>query len=133
MAIDPEFIRNRHLRKKTVGVRTTMSVAKRPKDMRRFQREEVCFRIEIAASDQKPAAALIVNISPLGCLLRCSKPMNSDDVLHFTVPSAGRIEARVAWAIGGRIGLEFSEEIDAQPYLAMLDQLHRPGDEMGIY
>ena len=110
-----------------------MSIARRPKDMRRFHREEVCFRIEIAGQDQNPAAALIVNISPLGCLLRCSKPMNADDALHFVLPSAGRVEARVVWAIGGRIGLEFSEEIDANPYLAMLDQLQRPGDEMGTY
>ena len=110
-----------------------MSIARRPKDMRRFQREEVCFRIEIAGPDQEPANALIVNISPLGCLLRCSKPMTADTTLHFVLPAAGRVEARVVWAIGGRIGLEFSEEIDAKPYLAMLDQLHRPGDEMGIY
>jgi hypothetical protein len=118
---------------KTVGVRKTMSIAKRPKDMRRFQREEVCFRIEINSPDQLPANALIVNISPLGCLLRCSKPTMADTTLHFILPTAGRVEARVVWAIGGRIGLEFSEEIDAGPYLAMLDQLHRPGDEMGIY
>jgi hypothetical protein len=133
MAIDPEFIRNRHRPEKTVGVRKTMSIAKRPKDMRRFQREEVCFRIEIAGPAQAPANALIVNISPLGCLLRCSQPTQPDAELHFTLPTAGRIQARVIWAIGGRIGLEFSEEIDATPYLAMLDQLNRPGDEMGSY
>jgi hypothetical protein len=119
--------------KKMVGVRKTMPIATRPQDKRRFQREEVCFRIEVAGPDQAPANALIVNISPLGCLLRCSQPMKSDAALHFTLPAAGRVEARVVWAIGGRIGLEFDEEIDAKPYLAMLDQLHRPGDEMGIY
>ena len=110
-----------------------MSIAIRPRDMRRVQREDVCFRIEIASPELEPASALIVNISPLGCLLRCSKNVKADASLHFDVPVAGRINARVVWAMGGRIGLEFREEIDAKPYLAMLDQLHRPGDEMGIY
>lgn len=110
-----------------------MSLARRPRDMRRFHREEVCFRIEIAGPDLNPASALIVNISPLGCLLRCSQPLQPDAELYFSLPLAGRIEARVVWAMGGRIGLEFREEIDAKPYLAMLEKLHRPGDEMGIY
>lgn len=110
-----------------------MSLAHKPKDMRRFHREDVCFRVEIAGPDQPPASALIVNISPLGCLLRCSQPVKPDAALHFRLPQAGHIEARVVWAMGGRIGLEFREEIDAAPYLSMLDQLHRPGDEMGIY
>jgi hypothetical protein len=110
-----------------------MSLAPRSKDMRRFQREDVCFRCEIAGPDLEPASALIVNISPLGCMLRCSKNVKTGAPVAFTLPSAGHIDARIVWAIGGRMGLEFNEEIDAKPYLAMLDQLHRPGDEMGDY
>jgi hypothetical protein len=110
-----------------------MSVAHRPREMRRFSREEVCCRIEIHGPDFGPVNALIVNISPLGCMLRCSLPVQSGTRIHFNLPLAGRIEATIVWAIGGRMGLEFSEEVDAPPYLAMLDQLKRPGDEMGIY
>lgn len=110
-----------------------MSIAPRPRDMRRFHREDVCFRVEITTPGLEPASALIVNISPLGCLLRCSQPLQTDAELHFTLPLAGRIDARIVWVMGGRIGLEFREEIDAEPYLAMLEKLHRPGDEMGIY
>jgi hypothetical protein len=110
-----------------------MPIAHKPKDQRRFQREEVCFRIEIAGPDLESSSALIVNISPLGCLLRCSQPLVPGAELRFDLPLAGRIEARVVWVLGARIGLEFHEEVDAKPYLAMLPQLHRPGDEMGIY
>src|SRR5512139_3621960 len=131
--LDPEFIRNRHRPWKDGRSSHRMSIAPRPRDMRRFQREDVCFRVEIAGLELEPASALIVNISPLGCLLRCSQNVKADDLLHFDVPSAGRIDARVVWVMGGRIGLEFAEEIDAKPYLAMLEKLHRPGDEMGIY
>ncbi len=110
-----------------------MPLAHRPKDMRRFAREEVCFRCEFTGPDFGPVNALIVNISPLGCMLRCSKPVTTGMPVSFVLPAAGRIQARIVWAIGGRMGLEFDEEIYAAPYLAMLDQLHRPGDEMGIY
>jgi hypothetical protein len=110
-----------------------MSLAYRPQDKRRFSREEVCFRCEIAGQDFGPVSGLIVNISPLGCMLRCSAPVQRGISVHFTLPVAGRIDGRIVWAVGGRMGLEFDEEIDAPPYLAMLDQLRRPGDEMGIY
>ncbi|MBO9579985.1 MAG: PilZ domain-containing protein [Sphingobium sp.] len=110
-----------------------MSVAPKPKDMRRFQREEVCCRIEIAGPGLEPVSALMVNVSPLGCLLRCSQPLQRGAALHLDLPFAGRIDAQVVWVMGARIGLEFHEEIDAAPYLAMLPTLHRPGDEMGTY
>ncbi len=110
-----------------------MSLAPRSKDKRRFSREDVCFGCEIAGPDFEPANALIVNISPLGCMLRCSREVEPDTFVSFNLPCAGRIEARIVWAIGGRMGVEFAEEIDAAAYLPMLPQLHRPGDEMGIY
>ncbi len=110
-----------------------MPLAKRQREMRRFSREEVCFRCEIAGPQFEAAAALLVNISPLGCMIRCSREVAPGTRVGFVLPLAGRIEARIVWAIGGRMGLEFDEEIDAEPYLGMLDKLRRPGDEMGIY
>jgi len=110
-----------------------MPLAHRPKDMRRFSREEVCFRCEITGPDFGSAFGLIVNVSPLGCMIRCSQDAKPDTAVSFALPIAGRIQARIVWAIGGRMGLEFDEEIDAAPYLAMLEQLRRPGDEMGSY
>lgn len=110
-----------------------MPLAYRSQDKRRFSREEVCFRCEFAGPDFGPVIGLIVNISPLGCMVRCSAPVPSDARVQFALPVAGHIDGRVVWAVGGRMGIEFDEEIDAAPYLAMLDQLRRPGDEMGIY
>ncbi len=110
-----------------------MSIAPRTKDKRRFSREDVCFRCEIAGPDFEPAHALIVNISPMGCMIRCSREAEPDPFVSFTLPHAGRIEGRIVWAIGGRMGVEFAEEIEAGAYLPMLPHLHRPGDEMGTY
>ncbi len=85
-----------------------MSIAPRTKDKRRFSREDVCFRCEIAGPDFEPAHALIVNISPMGCMIRCSREAEPDTFVSFTLPHAGRIEGRIVWAIGGRMGVEFA-------------------------
>jgi len=101
--------------------------------MRRAARHDVCYRCEIAGVQAEPIHALLVNISPLGCMMRCSRAEATDRTVHFTLPVAGRREARIVWAMGGRIGVEFLQPIDAGIYPAMLEQLDRPGDEMGIY
>jgi len=110
-----------------------MSLAHRLKEMRRFSREDVCFRCELAGPDFEPANGLIVNISPMGCMIRCTRDVELGTFVSFVLPVAGRIEARIVWSIGGRMGLEFAEEISAAAYLPMLPMLHRPSDEMGIY
>lgn len=110
-----------------------MSLAPRPRDMRRAARHDVCYRCEIAGAPFGPVHALIVNVSPLGCMMRCSKAEPTSSPVHFTLPVAGRCEAQIVWAMGGRIGLEFLQPIDADVYLAMLENLDLPGDEMGIY
>lgn len=110
-----------------------MSLAQRTKEMRRFTREEVCFRVEITGIGDEPVFGLIVNISPLGCMIRCSQDVVPNTPVSFALPLAGQIRARIVWAMGGRMGLEFEEEVDAEPYLGMLDKLRRPADEMGIY
>jgi hypothetical protein len=110
-----------------------MSLAPRPQEMRRAERHEVCYRCEIADAGPKRVSALMVDISALGCMMRSSHPFAQGAVLSFPLPRYGKCEARVVWAIGGRVGLEFIKPIDAAPFLAMLTHLVRPGDELDIY
>ncbi|MBO9576205.1 MAG: PilZ domain-containing protein [Sphingobium sp.] len=110
-----------------------MPAALNPKEMRRAVRQDVCYRCEMAVDSVNQISALMVNISPLGCLMRCSKDIPQGTILSFALPLVGRCEARVVWAMGGRIGMEFTKTIESHPYLAMLEHLNRPSDEMGIY
>lgn len=110
-----------------------MSAVLNPREMRRAVRQDVCYRCEMAVDAFDQTSALMVNISPFGCLMRCSRDFVQGIVLSFDLPIAGRVGARVVWAMGGRIGMEFCNPIDADPYLAMIERLNRPGDEMGIY
>ena len=110
-----------------------MPLATRPQEMRRAERHEVCFRCEIVGAGSGQVRGLMVDISPLGCMMRSSHPFTQDTLVSFVLPQYGKCEARIVWAIGGRVGMEFIRPIDAAPFLAMLAHLVRPGDELDIY
>ena len=110
-----------------------MSLAQKPQEMRRAERHAVCYRCEIAGAGPGLVSGLMVDISALGCMLRSSFAFEQGSMVTFILPVAGRCEARVVWSIGGRVGMEFTRPFEPAPFLAMLDQLVRPGDEMGIY
>jgi hypothetical protein len=110
-----------------------MSLAPRPKEMRRVERQAVCYRCEINGIGAGTVSGLLVDISPLGCLIRCSREVVQGTVVSFDLPIAGQIKATIIWSMGGRIGMEFTEPVDLAPYFDMLSHLQRPSDEMDIY
>lgn len=110
-----------------------MSYPPNPQDSRRSARLEICYRCEIDGPGFAPLSALIVNISPHGCMIRCAREAPRDMLLEFTLPVIGAWSGRVIWAIGARMGLEFDQEISLDAYLPMLEQMSRPNDEMGVY
>jgi len=110
-----------------------MPFSSNPKEGRRAPREEVCYRCQISAPALPATAALIVNISPYGCMVRCSKDVQTGTRVSFKLPVIGPCEGLIVWAIGGRLGLEYDSPIPLQPYLAMLGEMSRSGDEMGLY
>ncbi len=110
-----------------------MSKALRPEEGRRATREEVCYRCEVSVPHRAPVAGLIVNISPFGCMLRCTESIACGATVAFELPRLGRWQGLVIWSVGGRLGVEFDRDIALEPYLAILGDLRRPGDEMGIY
>ena len=110
-----------------------MSLATRPQEMRRAERHEVCYRCEIAGEGPDIARGLMVDISALGCMMRSSHSFIQGTLVSFALPVLGKCQARVVWAIGGRVGMEFLRPIDATPFLAMLPHLVRHGDALDIY
>lgn len=110
-----------------------MPLLPKPKEGRRAPREEVCYRCQIGGQTLSPTTALIVNISPYGCMIRCNKDVQSGTALRFTLPVIGACEGQIVWAIGGRLGFEFKSPLPLDPYLAMLAEISRSGDELGLY
>lgn len=110
-----------------------MTYAKRYEEVRRAAREEVCYRCLIQGATSPSTPGLIVNISPLGCMIRCSAEPAFGTIVHFELPQVGTVQGRVMWAIGARMGVEFDTQMPLEPYLAMLGDMSHPGDEMGIY
>lgn len=108
-----------------------MPQARRPKDARQSERQQVCYRSEISGPDFAPVDALFVNLSPQGCMIRCMREAPCGTALSFTLPELGAWQGTVVWAIGARMGIEFDREIPVDAYFPVLDQMMRPGDEMG--
>jgi hypothetical protein len=110
-----------------------MSAARKPREMRRADRDDVSFCCEVIPDDGPGFSGLIVNISPFGCLTRATQAHVAGKLLCFDLPVAGRRSARVIWSLGGRMGVEFNRPIEADLYRAMLETMSRSGDDMGIY
>ena len=90
---------------------------------RRVERDEV-FRRTTVSIDANPAVrAIIVNISPLGCMVRCDALAQQAMPLTVALPGMGSVAGTVSWSVMGRIGVEFVNPIDESLYDALLDEL----------
>lgn len=90
---------------------------------RRVERDEV-FRRTTVSIDAKPAVrAILVNISPLGCMVRCDALAQQAMPLTVDLPGMGGVAGTVTWSVMGRIGVEFVSPIDESLYDALLDGL----------
>lgn len=106
-----------------------MSPAYQALEERRSPRDEVDFHCQ-AQLKAGQVHVHLVNISPLGCMIRCATIAIPEEPLSLRLPLLGSIGGRVAWAKLDRIGIEFTQPIDGQAYPALLAQLnpHRPGN-----
>jgi hypothetical protein len=71
-------------------------------------------------ADRRAAYVLLVNISPLGFMVREYGTTQKGAMVRLVLPRLGEVEAQVVWSLGGRIGAEFTKEIDSYAYAAML-------------
>jgi len=79
-------------------------------------------RVLLAAKLRMPGgevAARLRDLSPKGALIECTATPRPGTEVVF-IRGGTEIQARVAWAAAGRIGLEFDHLIDAQEMLVQL-------------
>ena len=92
---------------------------------RRENRDEVHYRTRCTHADERTLQLLVVNVSPHGFMARCEASVADGDAMRITLPGIGTVPAVVRWALGGRIGCEFSRPIGLGNYYELLAALMR--------
>jgi hypothetical protein len=88
---------------------------------RRAPRDEVALPTRMLDAERRAADVLLVNISPLGFMVREYGATPKGAVVRLVLPRLGELEATIVWSLGGRIGAEFTKPIDPYAYAAMLN------------
>jgi hypothetical protein len=89
-------------------------------DGRRVGRDIVSFRTPLDGPAGIRVSVLIVDISPLGFMSRSEAALAPGDIVAVKLPVVGARAARIVWAMGGRVGGAFAEEIAREAYARML-------------
>lgn len=89
-------------------------------EQRRAPRDEVALPTRMFTQDHA-SDVLLVNISPLGFMVREYGETPKGTIIRLALPRLGQITARVMWSLGGRVGAEFIKPIDSYAYTAMLN------------
>jgi hypothetical protein len=92
-------------------------------DRRQAPREDVYYRTRASAPGFGSVSVQIVDISANGFMARTDAGFAAGDTLTVRLPVVGEINAEVRWALGGRIGCQFSRMIALAPYLELLGTL----------
>ena len=100
-----------------------MSLAYQPVEARRSPRDDVDYHCQ-ARLVSGQVHAHIVNISTLGCMIRCTAVAATDEAITLRLPLLGAMSGRVVWAKLDRMGIEFAQAIEAETYARILAQLN---------
>ena len=84
------------------------------------ERDECDFATILSHGSTLRAEGLIVDISPMGCCVRSSHPVNKHDRVRILLPVVGDSKATVAWALRGVFGCAFETPIDGATYSQLL-------------
>jgi len=88
---------------------------------RRAPRDDVALPTRMFDRDNVASDVLLVNVSPLGFMVRHYGSVDKGATVKLALPRLGPVEALVVWSLGGRIGAEFAKPIDPYAYAAMLN------------
>ena len=91
-----------------------------PIDGRAEPRDEVHHRTRAVLADHRSVPVLIVNLSPLGLMIRSDATVSVGEWLRIQLPVVGEVQVAVRWALGGRIGCQLERPIAANRYHAVL-------------
>lgn len=86
------------------------------REHRAVSRDEVHHRAGAILADGTATMLLIVDVSPAGMMARTDGTFTEGDRLRVSLPTLGRVEAEVRWALGGRIGCQFTTPIELAAY-----------------
>ncbi|RVT94574.1 PilZ domain-containing protein [Sphingomonas crocodyli] len=92
-----------------------------PAELRRAPRDEVALPTRMIDAQNRAADVLLVNVSPLGFMVREYGSTEKGSIVKLQLPRLGDVPAKVVWSLGGRIGAEFLTPIDQYAYTAMLN------------
>lgn len=96
------------------------------RNLRKVDRDEVDFGTVMRRPGGRAIDARVVNISTHGLMIRAEGAFQPGDQLSITLPIIGEITAKVAWALGGRLGGQFLAPIDQSRYAELLKNAYRP-------
>lgn len=83
-------------------------------------RDETLFRVRLHTADGSDRVATVVNVSPNGFMARCEAAIPAGAMVTITLPVVGTFDAEVRWALGGRIGCKFTQEVPPALYQFVL-------------
>lgn len=89
-------------------------------EQRRAPRDEVSLPTRMFDANHQGQDVLLVNISPLGFMVREYGETPKGAIVKLQLPRLGQMAAKVVWSLGGRVGAEFIMPIDQYAYAAML-------------
>ena len=92
-------------------------------ERRESQREEIFHRTRANAAGLGSFAVQVVNISATGFMMRTDIDLPIGQALSIRLPVVGEIAAEVRWALGGRVGCQFTRMVELAPYFDLLGTL----------
>jgi hypothetical protein len=90
------------------------------RDMRKVERDEVDFNATLRRLKGRPMDAHVVNLSTHGFMIRIDGEFEQGEQILVDLPVVGETMAKVAWALGGRIGGQFFIPIQPGRYTELL-------------
>lgn len=97
-------------------------------NQRRAERDEICIEIRLRRKSppvSPPNPALLLNLSPLGFMVRTDMTIIDGSMVSIELPIIGEVKARSIWSMEQNLGAEFLKPIDPHSYgqiMAVIDR-----------
>lgn len=91
-----------------------------------IDRVEVDFSTVMRSPEDCGIEVRLVNISPQGFMVRVEKSFQQGELVIISLPVAGDVRAKVAWALGGRLGGQFLSPIPSAHYTELVREASKP-------
>jgi hypothetical protein len=90
------------------------------RNVRKVERDQVDFHATLRRPGGSAMDARVVDLSPRGFMVRIDGPFEPEERVLIDLPVVGEVTARVAWALGGRLGGQLLVPIPKPDYDELL-------------